>query len=112
MRRIASNYIWTRERGFERHPVAEISAAGEISSLRLLDDPDREPFTEFYSGVLVAGFPLDERAAFAAMLRRRELPLEELLRECVSSEGSVVVISGLDYERMRLTPQSCLLKIR
>lgn len=112
VRRIASNYIWSRERGFEAHPVAVVGDGGDITSFKLLADPDREPMTEFFSGVLVGGFPSAWRETFAEMMASPCRTLDTLLRERVGDGGCVVVISGLDYATMSLTPRSQLLKIR
>lgn len=111
MRYIASNYIWSRERGFERHPVATVSDEGRIVALKLLENPDREPLTEFFSGVMVEGFAADERGAFDEMMHSSERGLDLLLRRHTSACGGVVVLSGLDYEKMELTPQSQILRV-
>ncbi len=111
VRQIASNYIWSRERGFEAHPVATVDATGRITACRLVADPDREPFTEFFSGVLVGGFPVAYREVFREMMTSQEKGLDALLRENITGEGCVVVISGLDYGTMSLTPRSEIMRI-
>ena len=63
-RRIASNWLWTPE-GFLRRPLVTLDDGGRILDVRTCDAPDREPFTEFYAGVLVAGFPSDWRGALS-----------------------------------------------
>ncbi len=81
--------------------------------LRSLDNPDREPLTEYYAGVLVCNFPEDYHAAFDAMMSRRDVPLDTLLRDVVLADsGAVVVISGIDYGRFMLTADSRIQKIR
>ena len=50
------------------------------------------------------------RAAFDCM-RVAALPLSELLPQAVTPGGVLVVISGLDYESLRLTPQSQIRKL-
>ena len=54
MRKIASNKLLTRE-GLLEHPLLEVDDAGHILSIRTSADPDREPFTEFYAGLLIVG---------------------------------------------------------
>ena len=72
--------------------------------------PDRLAATEFYAGLLVPDFPADYRAAFDGM-RAAALPLSELLPRIVTPGGALVVISGLDYDSLRLTPQSQIRKL-
>lgn len=67
--------------------------------------PDRLAATEFYAGLLVADFPADFRPAFERM-RAEGGDLAELLPRMVVEGGVWVVISGLDYAALRLTPQS------
>ena len=50
-----------------------------------------------------SGGPLPEPAA--------ALPLSELLPRIVTPGGALVVISGLDYDSLRLTPQSQIRKL-
>ena len=52
----------------------------------------------------------DYRAAFDGM-RAAALPLSELLPRIVTPGGALVVISGLDYDSLRLTPQSQIRKL-
>lgn len=109
-RRIASNRLWTPA-GVVRNPVVEVASDGRILSVESLADPDRLPLTEFYAGLLVPAFPDDYRAAFAALLARRDRPLAELLSELIPADGALrggalVVISGLDYATLRLTDRA------
>ncbi|WP_308501182.1 hypothetical protein [uncultured Alistipes sp.] len=67
--------------------------------------PDRLPATEFYAGMLVADFPADYRRAFER-LRAAEDDLSATLPQTVVEGGIWVVLSGLDYAALRLTPQS------
>ncbi|MFR8224377.1 MAG: hypothetical protein ACLU9X_07295 [Alistipes shahii] len=61
-------------------------------------------------GTAGPGFPADYRAAFDGM-RVAALPLSELLPRIVTPGGALVVISGLDYDSLRLTPQSQIRKL-
>ena len=111
IRRIASNLLWTPQ-GVVRNPLVEMAADGRLLSVVECPAPDRSPFTEFYAGLLVPDFPADYRRAFAAMLALPEIPLPEQLRALPqSSIGVTVVVSGLDYTAMLLTPQSQIRKI-
>ena len=96
-RRIASNLLWTPQ-GLVRHPLLTLGADGRVLS------------AEFYAGLLVPDFPADYRAAFDGM-RVAALPLSELLPRIVTPGGALVVISGLDYDSLRLTPQSQIRKL-
>ncbi len=71
-------------------------------------EPDLQAATEFHAGLLVLDFPADYRAAFVAM-QAEDDPLTELLPRYVPADGGVaVVLSGLDYDALRLTPQSVI----
>lgn len=104
-RRIASNLLWTPQ-GLVRHPLLTLGADGRVLSAECCPDPDRLAATEFYAGLLVPGFPDDFRAAFERLCRSSAAPLPELLAQTVTPGGVLVVISGLDYESLRLTPRS------
>ena len=108
-RRIASNLLWTPQ-GLVRHPLLTLGADGRVLSAESCPDPDRLAATEFYAGLLVPDFPADYRAAFDGM-RAAALPLSELLPRIVTPGGALVVISGLDYDSLRLTPQSQIRKL-
>lgn len=108
-RRIASNLLWTPQ-GLVRHPLLTLGSDGRMLSAVSCPEPDRLAATEFYAGLLVPGFPADYRAAFDAM-RAAAAPLCELLSEIVTPDGVLVVISGLDYDSLRLTPQSQIRKL-
>lgn len=79
-RRIASNLLWTAG-GIIRNPLVEVGADGRLRLAGTCPQPDRLPFTEFYAGLLAAGFPHDWRAAFAFLKTRRETPLADLFAE-------------------------------
>ena len=102
-RRIASNLLWTPQ-GLVRHPLLTLGADGRVLSAECCPDPDRLAATEFYAGLLVPDFPADYRAAFGGM-RVAALP------RIVTPGGALVVISGLDYDSLRLTPQSQIRKL-
>ena len=67
--------------------------------------PDRLPETEFHAGLLVADFPPDFPEAFGR-LRASSGDLLTELPHTVVPGGVWVVLSGLDYARMRLTAAS------
>lgn len=119
-RKIASNRLWTPG-GVLRHPVVTLSAQGRIVGVAACDEPDRQPFTEFYAGLLVADFPADYRAAFerlrtlcaepaggvSAPQSGQPLSLDEALRRLVPARGGcLVALFGLEYAPLRLTAQS------
>lgn len=102
-RRIASNLLWTPQ-GVLRRPLVTFWGDGGF----LVEEcpmPDRLASTEFYAGLLVADFPADYRGAFER-LRAEGGDLAALLPQTVTEGGIWVVISGLDYAALRLTPQS------
>ena len=108
-RRIASNLLWTPQ-GIVRDPLLTLAPDGRVLASERCSDPDRLASTEFYSGLLVPGFPEDYRAAFER-LRSAAAPLPGVLPQIVTPGGVLVVISGLDYDSLRLTPQSQILKL-
>lgn len=109
-RRIASNLLWTPG-GVVRDPLLTLGPDGRVLAVESCPDPDRQPATEFYSGLLVPGFPADYRAAFERLCGDLATPLPVLLAQTVTPGGVLVVISGLDYESLRLTPRSQIRKL-
>lgn len=109
-RRIASNLLWTPG-GLVRSPLVTLGADGRVLTAACCPEPDRLPLTEFYAGLLIPGFPTDYRAAFER-LRASAALLPDVLPGIVAADGGVlVVVSGLDYESLRLTPQSQIRKL-
>jgi len=53
-RRIATHYLLTKE-GWLRNPLVEVAPDGTILRVTTTEHPDREPFTEFYAGLLLPG---------------------------------------------------------
>ena len=104
-RRIASNLLWTPG-GIVRNPLLTLAPDGRVVAVETCPEPDRLAATEVYAGWLVPGFPADFRAAFERRCRSSAAPLPELLAQTVTLGGVLVVISGLDYESLRLTPRS------
>ncbi len=102
LRKIASNLLWT-PRGIFRHPLVEVAEDGRIAAVSSCSDPDRLPFVEFRPGLLVPDFPRDFRAAFRSL--PVDLPLTRSLPPLlVPGRGLLVVLSGLDYDSLMLTP--------
>ncbi len=111
VRRIAASLLWT-PRGLVRRPVVEIGACGDVRRVGSSDDPDREPFTAFFAGLLVFDFPQDFRGAFARLQAQPKVPLAESLPAVVTPGcGVPVVISGLEYDGLRLTPHSRIMRV-
>ena len=102
LRRIAAHRLW-RPEGMVEHPLVTLSPEGRVVLVESVADPDRRAATEFYAGVLVAGFPADYRAAFAAMQARGGSLSERLPEVAPADPGRWVVISGIDYDTFRLT---------
>lgn len=102
-RRIASNLLWTPQ-GLVRQPLVTFCEDGTFLVERC-PMPDRLPATEFHAGLLVADFPADYRSAFER-LRESADDLLTTLPQTVVDGGIWVVLSGLDYAAMRLTPRS------
>ncbi len=108
-RRIASNLFWSPA-GFVRHPLVEIDSRGRVLSVVSCPDPDRLSFVEFRSGLFVPDFPVEFRAAFAAL--PADTPLSESLPAVITpGRGIPVLISGLDYAALRLLPSARIEKV-
>lgn len=104
-RRIAAHLLWTPGR-IVRNPLVELGSDGRIRLVTVCTRPDCMPCTEFYAGMLVPDFPTDFRAAFEMMRNCAATPLPELLAQLPAEPGVPVVLSGLDYRTLRLTPQA------
>ncbi len=107
-RKIASNRLWTPD-GVVHNPLVEFDDSGRMVSVVSCPEPDREAMTEFYSGVMIPNFPNLWRETFAAMLLRRNEPLEKLLAESITQTTTTtctVIISGLNYSPLQLTDKS------
>ena len=109
-RRIASNLLWTSG-GIVRNPLLTLGPDGRVLAVESCPEPDGLAATEFYSGLLVPGFPADYRTAFERLCGDSATPLPELLAQTVTPGGVLVVISGLDYDSLRLTPESLIRKL-
>ena len=103
-RRIASNLLWTPQ-GIVRHPLVTFCGPAGEFLVEQCATPDGLAATEFHAGLLVGDFPADYRAAFGRMMALGG-DLATLLPQTVVEGGVWVVISGLDYAALRLTPQS------
>jgi hypothetical protein len=69
--------------------------------VRFVSHPDREPFTEFYAGLLVVGL---EGFDPATLLANHTTPLPELLAPYLHPESRrAVLLTGLDYDRLTAT---------
>lgn len=103
MRKIASNLLLDRG-GLHRNPLVELDAEGQLASVRLVPYPDREPFTEFYAGLLVVGL---EGFDPATLLADHTTPLPELLAPYLHPESRrAVLLTGLDYDRLTATDRT------
>lgn len=97
--------MW-RPEGLVRNPLAEVADDGRVVRVAACPDPDRQPCTEFYAGLLVADFPADWRGTFDRLLSESDTPLPEQLARLPRQRGVLVAISGLDYATMRLTSRA------
>ena len=105
VRRIASNLLLD-SRGLHRNPLVELDDGGGLVSVRCEPQPDREPFTEFYAGLLVVGLEGFDPAQLHA---DRTTPLPELLTPHLNPDNRrVVLLTGLDYDRLTPTDRTRL----
>lgn len=95
-----------------RNPLITLSPEGRIQRIDTCGQIDRMACTEFYSGITVGGFPDDYRAEFRRMLGQSGTPLKELLAAFPDPQAGVaVVISGVDYDTMRLGAGSRIIRL-
>ncbi len=104
-RRIASNLLWTPQ-GVLRNPLAVFGLDGRLLRIEQCAEPDRQPATEFYAGLLVLDFPTDYETVFSKLRAERASLSERLPHIVPAIPGCPVVLSGLDYDMLRLTPHS------
>lgn len=104
-RRIASNLLWTPQ-GVVRNPLVPFSPEGRPLRIESCAEPDRQPATEFHAGLLVLDFPADYDAFFPQWCAERASLSERLPHHVPADSGIAVVLSGLDYDELRLTPES------
>ena len=105
MRKIASNLLLDNE-GVHRNPLVELNDEGELLAISYTTQPDREPFTEFHAGLLVVGLEGFDAAALPADCTT---PLPERLAPHLNPDSRrVVLLTGLDYDRLTATDRACI----
>ena len=106
MRKIASNKLLTCE-GLLEHPLLEVDDVGHILSIRTSSDPDREPFTEFYAGLLIGG--LD--AELIERTKKDNASLLDTLPSLLHPNEGLYLVTGIDYRTLRPTPAMQILRL-
>ncbi len=106
MRRIASNKLLTRE-GILEHPLLEVDDTGCILSIRTTSDPDREPFTEFYAGLLVVGL----NAELVERTKKDNASLLDTLPSLLHPNEGLYLVTGIDYRTLQPTPAMQFLRL-
>lgn len=82
-------------------PLVELAADGRVVAVRRCPAPDREPFTEFYGGVLLLG--LDEEVALP-LLAERTTPIAKLFAPHLDPmRRTLHLLTGLDYRQQCCT---------
>lgn len=107
LRRIASNKLLSRE-GITLHPLVELDDRGEVVRIITCPEPDREPYTEFYAGLLVIGLT---EAAIEQLQKSRE-PLTEWLPAILTDQPLLHLVTGLNYSTLCPTPDLRIQRIR
>ena len=86
------------------YPLVELNDEGLVVHISTCATPDREPFTEFYAGLLVVG--LDERL-FRSVSQDTTTPITNLLPPLIDPQHRrLVLLTGIRYETMTLTERS------
>lgn len=106
MRKIASNKLINRH-GLLLNPLVELDDRGLIVRVTTTATPDREPFTEFYAGLLVVG--LDN--VHTEELLRCLQPLTEWLPSRLTDNSELYLLTGLDFTTLSPTPQTRIQRI-
>lgn len=99
LRKIASNRL-LRRTGLLRNLLVRLNEQGEVVEVRTTENPDREPFTEFYAGLLVLGL---DREQIEQVLKSRE-PLHEWLPALLTDQPTLHLVTGLDPASLCATP--------
>lgn len=103
MRKIASNLLFDGHT-LHRNPLVELSDEGEVLRITTVAHPDRQPFTEFYAGMLVVGV---DPAMLPQLLSDHTTPLLDLLPPTINpARGRLMLLTGLDYAQLRFTTES------
>lgn len=100
------------------NPLVTLTADGQILCVEPCAEPDRMAATSFYAGVLIPASLADRLSALCRQQPLSAAPLPELLAAAAADLPSelcevapdhccgLAVVSGLDYETLRLTPQT------
>lgn len=90
------------------HPLVTLDKQGEVVEVRCSEAPDREPFTEFYAGVLVLGL---EEEQIPELPKSRE-PLTKWLPALLTDRQTLYLLTGLDYPTLTPTPNTRIQPLR
>lgn len=88
-------------------PLVTLNEQGLVVQVTNTSAPDREPFTEFYAGLLVVG--LNEM--LAAEVMQSTQPLTEWLPSRLTDNSELWLLSSLDFQTLRPTPQTHIQRI-
>lgn len=105
IRRIASNLLWTPG-GIVRNPLLTLAPDGRVVAVESCSEPDRLAATEFYSGLARPRLPGRLPHGFRTPVPGLGDAAARTARADGDAGGVLVVISGLDYESLRLTSRS------
>ena len=107
MRKIASNKLLNRDGLLLLNPLVELDEQGLIMQITTTCSPDCEPFTEFYAGLLVVGL----NKMLAAEVMQSTQPLTEWLPSRLTDNSELWLLSSLDFQTLRPTPQTHIQRI-
>lgn len=83
------------------HPLVTLGEQGEVVAVRSTENPDREPFTEFYAGLLVLGLTEE----LIRQLPKNREPLEKWLPALLTDQPTLHLVTGLDPTTLCPTPR-------
>lgn len=90
------------------HPIVTLDEQGEVIEVCRSEAPDREPFTEFYAGLLVIGL----REELIPGLQKSREPLTKWLPALLTDRQTLYLITGLDYPTLTPTPNTRIQPLR
>ena len=89
------------------NPLVELDEAGRVVQVTFTAAPDREPFTEFYAGLLVVGLDNVHTEELLHCLQ----PLTEWLPSRLTDSSELYLLTGLDFRTLCTTPQTRIQRI-
>lgn len=109
MRKISSNYVYSRQSGLLKFGIVEISDQGDIHVVDTGGEMQEIHSLEFYSGILLVGRISSEQFV---MLSSKESSLDTLFKLLDSESNSIYLLSNINFVRKCLRTDSRIKKLK